>query len=286
MALKAGGISSEEDRPANIRWDALRVSSPWLDRNRDLIHLNWNPVAEAMYNFGHGHPIQYLSWKLRREGSFVGSITLDFLMYQLRDPYVLPTFDPDTQDWLWANISRPSHSIYTSGLMPGDLVDLEALLSIPSCFVVMRTIVVHKDLRAAASTGLFGFLGDAPIQIIDAREEALVEELWCLAETSEKELLDANKQDLVRVTADGLNQELKDVVMERYQSEELVSMLHPATMFRLCTQMCKGPKLSDEEIRLSRMTEEEIAECRNPDGQLMPYCRLCTRFHNPRSLPE
>ena len=283
-AFKAGGIVLDEDRPADIRWKSMMGTSPWLDRSRDLMHLKWNPFTDAMYNIEYGHPLNYMAWKTYREKGFVDSVTLDYMIYQLWNPYIMPTYDPDTQDWHWARMSSRDDQALEP--QPGDVIDLKAILSVPSCLVVMRTIVIHLDPLAATSTGLFGLLGDAPVQIIDAREEARIEELWCLAETSERELLGSNKQDLVRVTADGLKQELKDTVTWRCKSVDLLQTLRPAIMFRLCTKMCSGLRPSDEAIRLSRMTEVEIAECRNPDGQLMPLCSSCGNFHNPRQLQD
>jgi len=259
-------------------------TSPWLDQSRDLVHLNWNPFKDAMYNIEYGHPLNYMAWKTHREKGFVGSVTLDYMIYQLWNPYIMPTYDPDTQDWHWARMSSRDDQALEPQL--DDVIDLKAILSVPSCLVVMRTIVIHQDLHEAALTGLFGLLGDAPVQVIDAREEARIEELWCLAEFSERELLGSNKQDLVRVTADGLKQELKDTVTWRCESVDLLQTLRPAIMFRLCTQMCSGISTSDEAMRLSRMTEVEIAECRNPDGQLMQLCSSCGNFHNPRRLQE
>lgn len=49
--------------------------------------------------------------------------------------------------------------------------------------VVMQFIVVHSRFEAAAATGLFGLLGDGPVQIVNVAEEARVDAFFDLAET-------------------------------------------------------------------------------------------------------
>lgn len=52
---------------------------------------------------------------------------------------------------------------------PGDekRQKMSAFLRLPSYLVVVQIVVIHTDFRTGAATGLFGLLGDAPIQIID-----------------------------------------------------------------------------------------------------------------------
>jgi hypothetical protein len=51
--------------------------------------------------------------------------------------------------------------------------------------IVMRIIVVHTTLENAAKTGLFGLLGDAPIQLVDIFDDLRLDALFDFAEKCE-----------------------------------------------------------------------------------------------------
>ncbi|KAH0344405.1 chromate transporter, partial [Aureobasidium melanogenum] len=109
-----------------------------------------------------------------------------------------------------------------------------AYKTLPSWLVVMHVVVVYSDLRSAAATGLFGLLGDAPVQIIPVSEEAKTDSLYDLAERCERGQDVTASQDFTRKSADEMRQELRDEVWLRFKSEDLVAIMHPAIMFRLC----------------------------------------------------
>jgi hypothetical protein len=121
-----------------------------------------------------------------------------------------------------------------------DTRDVEQLKQLPSLHVVMQVVVVHSDRKTAAGTGLFGLLGDASVQIVDASNDAELEVLFNLAAQCERQNPGAVTQDLSRASADTVEQKLRAVVMERYHSEELAKKIRPAIMIRLCTLMCNN----------------------------------------------
>lgn len=79
--------------------------------------------------------------------------------------------------------SRPS---FFSSLDSELAEELRILQTVPEWLVVMRTIIIHCNLEAAARSGLFGLLGDALVLVIDAyRNRARVKALLDFAEACE-----------------------------------------------------------------------------------------------------
>lgn len=102
----------------------------------------------------------------------------------------------------------------------------------------MNVIVIHLDFAQAVKTGLFGLLGEEPVQVLDATSP-LVEQLYDLAETCEREASSITAaQDFTRMSADDMDAEVKREVLRNYNDPELLKRMRPAVMFRLCTKMC------------------------------------------------
>lgn len=116
--------------------------------------------------------------------------------------------------------------------------DLEAFQQLPKWLVVMRVTIIHCDFATASRTGLFGLLGDARVQIIDASNEATVEAYMGFAESCERENAVLIPQDFGREPIDSMRQKLRQVVWREFGSEQLLETIHPAIMFRLCTRKC------------------------------------------------
>lgn len=116
---------------------------------------------------------------------------------------------------------------------------ISAFKQLSSCLVVLQVVVVHTDLQDGARTGLFGLLGDAPIQIVPMAEEARIDECFSLAaECESRGGSVVNPQDLERRSLQVAKQRLRDKIVWQYGTEELVEIMQPAIMFRLCTLMC------------------------------------------------
>lgn len=108
--------------------------------------------------------------------------------------------------------------------------ELDALEQLPSLWVIMSTIMIHLDFREAAQTGLFGLLGDAPVQIVPASDKKRASALYDLADPSGKEIQREYSE---------LEMGLEEGCVMHEISEKLSSKLHAAIMFRLCTPNCK-----------------------------------------------
>lgn len=129
---------------------------------------------------------------------------------------------------------------------PDKLRDYETLKQLPNWLVVMGVIVIYSDLEAAKATALLGLLGDAYVHVVGVSENARIEAFLNLAEMCERKGTIKGPQDFSREAADSMKKKLTAVVVQEFQSEELVAARHPAIMFRLCTRMCNHISHKDE----------------------------------------
>lgn len=202
VVLEAGFHIDETDTfpvPDGCDWTAMNQLDQWIDPTRDLSHLNFCRGYEAQYDTD-GNPLVDLAW----QASWVhrgGSIRLPLLQ--------------------WCNRS-----------------DLQILQKRPSWIVVMRIFVVHASKRFGAVSGLFGLLGDAPVQVVDIAQQARVKAFFDLAEDCERNGNFRVRQDFRKDTLESLSKELQDTVVQRFGSQQQAPKMYPGLMFRLCTKMC------------------------------------------------
>lgn len=225
VAFETGGpLEFSEEMPLDARWVSGTIAiDPWLDRVRDSVHLNWAPSCEAQYS-SHGNPLRCLAWGAGRVARG-GSLMVD---------YFVDMFPPRGQFPPAGGVSTaPNHS-----RNPEASRAMDVLGQLPSWMVVMRVLIVHADFGTAAATGLFGLLGDAPVQVIDVTDEARVNALLDLAERSERNGQVAARQDFHLDSVELMKQTLTDVIVTTFGSEKVVPPMRPAVMFRLCTDMC------------------------------------------------
>lgn len=194
------------------RWS----SDTWLKKlrinpSRDSIHLNWTPCYEPQYQQS-GSALDYLAWNavsLKGRGSFM--------------------FD------------------YLDNVFDGEapIEDrIGALQRLKKGAVVMRIVVVHTTFEEAMKTGLFGLLGDAPIQLVDISDEVRVGALMDFAEKCESEIKGSiiKKQDFHRDSVESVKVILKEKLVEAFSAEgaQTLSHLYPAIMFRFCPDWCNN----------------------------------------------
>jgi hypothetical protein len=211
VATESGGFVTEcdPDEPLDAYWtSSFDFEDAWVDKTHGAPHLNWTSTYEAQFDWA-GYPINCMIWESRKF-SATPSIMLGLLDTR--------TFGP-----------QPFHE---------ETEFIDAYKTLPSWLVVMHVVVVHSDLSSAAALGLFGLLGDSPVQIIPVSEEAKIDSFYDLAERCERGQDVTASQDFTRKSADEMRQELRKEVWSRFSSEDLVAIMHPAIMFRLCTQMC------------------------------------------------
>ncbi|PYI16966.1 hypothetical protein BO99DRAFT_464418 [Aspergillus violaceofuscus CBS 115571] len=191
-------------------WASTSYVRSWLDPARDRVHLNWTPAYEAEFcnNSDEGSPLEYLAWRAAQ----------------------LTSIPPETgyasfmEDWLYVADTATPPPV------------LREILSRFACWrVIVRVMVVHADRRTGAESGLFGLLGDAPVQIVDVSDHDRVEAYWRLAEAQRR--YDPHEQDFERVEAEAVDREVQAQEKKMFGSEALPFMLKPAIMFRWCTQI-------------------------------------------------
>lgn len=207
VALESSG--SEDywgDIPLEARWYSDTTVDGWLDPARDSVHLNWIPRYYPEYD-GYGSPLHALAWEAARVRGG-GSFMIGYLKPMTRES-----------------------------------VPIEIIRQQPKWMVVMRVIVVHATPEAGAKTGLFGLLGDARVQLVDVSDEARMNAYFDLAEEWEHKGRVHTSQDLHRVSADSMEKELRNSIVETYKSEESESLpalpiMRPVIMFRFCSDMC------------------------------------------------
>ncbi|QKX54591.1 uncharacterized protein TRUGW13939_01679 [Talaromyces rugulosus] len=190
-------------RPPEAQWSSdTSINTAWFDHTRDSIHLNWHPTYEADF-MTEGSPLKSLAWDASQA---VGGGSI-FMKY-------------------FQTVHAPK----------SDLIDF--LKQLPTWMVVMRVVVIHTDASTGASTGLFGLLGDSRVQLVDVSDEARINTYMNLAEKREPYDLVTTRQDFRRYSAKSTQEKLRQVIVAKFRSEELLPRLRPVIMFRLCTEMC------------------------------------------------
>jgi hypothetical protein len=217
VAFETGRQLSEFPGPDNLftfqQLTIKTVKRPWFDKARDVVHINWMGVDHTEYQVYDGvDPLHCVASYAAQTEARRASIRLHLLEHNFR------WTDPELADIMRAH--GPS-----SGWT-----------------VLMRDpIVVHGT--DAATSGLFGLLGDAPVQLVDVSDESRICEFLRLGNrpgvtfTPESELdeLDDAKQDLQCVVDDIFGPE--------------APAMRPVVMFRLCTQKCVYYKTSSLTVR-------------------------------------
>lgn len=210
VALRSRSIISEGELPEETQWASVTQIALPIDPSRDLVHLNWEPGSPEFHC--RGSSLFYLAWYAARVARGGSLMRRNF---QYIEQY-----------------------------------EKDALTKLPSWMVVMRTIIIHASHEHAAKTGLFGLLGDAPVQLVDVSDEARVKSFFDLADESQRKGHVIHPQDLHRESAEVVRQKLKHLVDTSYLGDKRPAM-HPAIMFRLCTDMCNHSRAAEEGFRPS-----------------------------------
>ncbi|KAI4725715.1 hypothetical protein E4T49_06544 [Aureobasidium sp. EXF-10728] len=205
IAFESGSIvsvpeSPEEESPCQLHeddWDAqTRMDRDhWQDSSRNSAHLHWTACySAALYYSAEGNPLESL---VRESKRLNGSASLMLL---------------------YINDAMRRYSKQR---------DLAALKLLPKWLVVTRVIVIHLDSAQAARTGLFGLLGDAPVQVVDAYSP-LASQLYELAETCERGAYALTAaQNFDRMSADDMDAFSKLQVFRVFEDHDLFPILTP-----------------------------------------------------------
>lgn len=225
------------------------MMNEWRDRVPSMVHMYWTPVYRADYDYGlnssrtEPDSILWLAANAARWAKGRASIMVDRLCDFTWEGHWNPYWDEsDDEDY-----ETPRDFEAPPQARKPSVVEqrwISAFKNLETCLVVLQIVVIHTDLKTGAETGLFGVLGDAPNQIIPMAEEDKVARYYDLARKCEDREQVSNRQYLEIRSYQVAKRRLSDRIVYDYGTEELVPIMRPAIMFRLCDRMCNHPDLT------------------------------------------
>ncbi|GAM42379.1 hypothetical protein TCE0_044r16299 [Talaromyces pinophilus] len=151
------------------------LPSFWIQRRRDVLHLNWTPErSDNSYRFKYEDGESWLFMflyradELRMERSIVADAIHPFNLHALLDSAddEVVSESPFIKYESWKSVALPDMAWYTLE-WSGYQLNVD---------VVMAAISLHITRESAVRSGLFGLLGDAPIQLIGVGDEIRLRE--------------------------------------------------------------------------------------------------------------
>lgn len=115
----------------------------------------------------------------------------------------------------------------------------------PQWLVVMYVVVIHAPPRIIAASGLFGLLGDAPIQIIDLADDDRIEAMFEFVERWSELTQGPGEQGGIRCSRSRQEAYLKELMIPSGDSDVASNAtdIRPAVMFGVCHQNCSPSDL-------------------------------------------
>ncbi|OJJ96908.1 hypothetical protein ASPACDRAFT_46434 [Aspergillus aculeatus ATCC 16872] len=227
----------------------------WLDPARDRVHLNWTPAYAADFcnnSDDDGSPLEYLAWR-------AAQLTTSSPAKTGRASFM--------DDWLYVSDNATPPPV------------LREILSRFACWqVIVRGMAIHADRRTGAESGLFGLLGDAPVQIVDVSDHGRVEAYWRLAEAQRR--YDPHEQDFERVEAEAVDREVQAQVKKICGDETLPAIENCETE--------NQPETSKDFLSQFKEARERYADTLGPSGHMNPLdacVKEALRLHPPFCLP-
>lgn len=107
--------------------------------------------------------------------------------------------------------------------------------------IIMQVVVVHAPRSCVAASGLFGPLGDAPLQIVDVADAAKIDVMYKLVQDCDTARPFQSGQDLNRSTDRHARRmkQISDLAASR--GMVLTTNFRQAIAFRWCPLVCPGP---------------------------------------------
>lgn len=208
VALQSRSMIPEADVPEEASWLFAMKTQHPIDPLRDIIHLNWEPGSPEFSS--HGSSFFYLAW-------YAASVARGG-SFMLRNLRFIEDYEKD------------------------------ALKRMPSWIVVVRTIIIHASNRYVARTGLFGLLGDEPVQLVYVSDEDRIRAFLELAEESQRKGHAFHLQNLRRGFTEVEKRSIKYAISTRHLGDKNPP-IRVAIMFRLCIEMCNHSHTAEEGFR-------------------------------------
>ncbi|QKX54056.1 uncharacterized protein TRUGW13939_01139 [Talaromyces rugulosus] len=178
VALEEGHMLVETTTEFSMR-------SLWVQPHRDVLHLNWNRLYYACaMAYDPTSPMESFLWKAEELGmqcSMIAEIIHSFsLKALLDDPNSSNASDPPKnlpgEEWhILEREKYPEIAELALSTMNRCYLPIPAVLNI-----TMAAVSLHIPKEAALKSGLFGLLGDAPIQVVDVGDRVALWEFQTL----------------------------------------------------------------------------------------------------------
>jgi hypothetical protein len=178
-------VTLEEGRWLDLQ-ETTSLESIWVQPRRDVLHLNWTRLRYNVWGNADdpSSPLAMFLWRaedLGMQPSVVAEIIHPFSLKALLDGGADDADDADESNSPWL--------LYHHGRNK-DVADIAYCAESQSRLdIAMAAVSLHIPREAALRSGLFGLLGDAPVQMVDVGDEARLREFQALfrEHTSEKE---------------------------------------------------------------------------------------------------
>jgi hypothetical protein len=174
-------VALEEGRWLDLQ-DTTSLESIWVQPRRDVLHLNWTRLRYNVWGNADdpSSPIAMFLWRAEDLGMQPSVVAEIMHPFSLKAPL-------DGADG--ADASDSPSLLYHDGRNK-DVGDMAYCAESQSRLdVAMAAVSLHIPREAALRSGLFGLLGDAPVQMVDVGDEARLREFQALfrEHASEKE---------------------------------------------------------------------------------------------------
>ncbi|RFU75579.1 hypothetical protein TARUN_6639 [Trichoderma arundinaceum] len=145
------------------------LKSIWVQPCRDVLHLNSPWLRRVVYGSTDSFlsPMTRFLWCAEDQGmqpSIVAELIHPFSLKALLD----------------GRASSSSPSISSDGIDNIDVADIADCADIQSLGIAMVAVSLHITREAALMSGLFGLLGDAPVQMVDVNDKARLGQFYTL----------------------------------------------------------------------------------------------------------
>jgi hypothetical protein len=212
VCCESRSVAFERGSPKDTQVDQSlgthAVSRPWLDTDRDSVHLNYNLAHPYKSDDEHAEMLGSLMRHAALTKQGQASVMLDVLH----------------------TLCTPRSPQYNSGgQITSPSPDRSALANVLRTreswtVVIVQPIIIYADVKTAA--GLFGHLADAPVQLVHLEREELPKLEKFLALT-ERDVVDDLSRALIKLLGE---------ITHLFGPWETVPAMRPAVMFRLCTK--------------------------------------------------
>ncbi|KAE8365719.1 hypothetical protein BDV27DRAFT_144184 [Aspergillus caelatus] len=169
------------------RWERgqepTSLESIWVQPRRDVWHINWTRASYDVMGpaIEPDSPMAYTLWhaaELGMQPSIVAEMINYFDLKGLLDG-TYGTADADDDDEFWRRSFH--HRTMRYPLDNQEARDIADLAEYARWLdVAMVAVTLHISREAALRSGLFGLLGDAPVQMVDVDDEARLREFQAL----------------------------------------------------------------------------------------------------------